>query len=43
MAIGMIGSGDVLGRLMEIYRREPEGEIKKVIAHSIIYLSGENS
>lgn len=43
MSLGMIGSGDVLGRLLEIYRREPEGEIKSVIAHSIIHLSGGSS
>lgn len=40
MSLGMIGSGDVLGRLLEIYRREPEGEIKKAVAHSIIHLAG---
>lgn len=40
MSLGMIGSGDVLGSLLEIYRREPEGEIKKVVAHSILHLSG---
>jgi hypothetical protein len=43
MSLGMIGSRDVLRRLLEIYRREPEGEIKKVIAHTLIHLSGVNS
>lgn len=40
MSLGMIGGRDVASRLIEIYRREPEGEVKAVIAHSIIHISG---
>lgn len=39
MALGMIGGREVASRLVEIYRREPEGEVKAVIAHSIIHIS----
>lgn len=40
MALGMIGSRESLGRLVEIYHREPDAEIRKVIAHSILHIGG---
>lgn len=39
MALGMIRSKDALPELIEIYQREVNQEMKKVIAHAIIHIS----
>lgn len=39
MSLGMIGGREAASRLIEIYRREPEGEVKTAIAHSILHIS----
>lgn len=39
MALGMLGSKDTLPGLIEVYQREINKEMKKVIAHSIIHIS----
>jgi hypothetical protein len=39
MSLGMIGNGDSLPRLVEVYQRESNEQIRKVLAHSIIHIS----
>jgi hypothetical protein len=39
MALGMLRSRDCLSQMVEIYQREANEGIKKVIAHSLIYIS----
>lgn len=43
MALGMIRDRETLNRLIEIYHREGDEKIKKVIAHSIIHISKGSS
>jgi HEAT repeat protein len=38
MALGMIGSAASLDPLADIFRREPDAEIRKAIAHSVVHI-----
>jgi TIR domain/HEAT repeats len=43
MALGMMGSSESLDPLASIFKREPDEEVRKVIAHAIIHISRQTS